>query len=128
MATIINLKTAAAQAGAQTDLLVNSLHRLSNNDRVVVYAGIGGGTAAGDTEVQLYVGDVNVATLINLNTTPITGYEALPLDAYLPAGVELRARVTDPPPSNTTLFLFLEIDDVLEDAGMGMEEAGYYVP
>ena len=126
MATVINIKAAAAEATAQTDLLRNSIHRLSNNDRVVVYAGLGGGSAAGDTEVELYVGDISVATLLNLATTPITGYQALPVDAYLPAGVELRAIVRTAVPSGQTGYLFLELDDVYaEDQGM---EQGYYVP
>lgn len=120
MATIITIKTAAAQAGAQTDLLRNSIHRLKSNDRNVMNIALSGGTAAGDTGGSLFVGDQNVADLTNLNTTPPTGYELIPLDAYLPGGTELRFIITDAPPSNTTVYLVLEIDDIMteEDGGI----------
>lgn len=111
---LITQKASSTVAVAQYDMLVNSIHRLSSNTRYIRGAGLGGSTAAGDCSVDLYVADVNVASLTNVVTTSggPTGYELFPIGVYVPAGAELRAIVTDA--AEATVVLTIELDDVAQ--------------
>lgn len=120
MASLITQSTAAAQAPLQTDLLRNSIHRQSGADRIITGAAIGGSAAAGDCAVDLYVSDINIATLYNFSTLP-SFYQMYPADAYVPAGSEIRAVVIDAPQTNP-LLLVIQIDDV--PAGSEYSELG----
>lgn len=126
--TLIAQSTAASDAPLQTDLLVNSVHRLQGYDRVITGAILGGSTAVGDTKVALFVSDVQVAELLNIaNDSPLTGYTMFPVDAFVPAGAELRAIVTDAPATNA-INLYIEIDESPAAGGDGMGELMGMIP
>lgn len=120
--TLIVQTAAAADAPLQTDLLRNSIHRLASEDREITGAILGGSTAAGDTKIQLFVGDVQVAELVNILLTgngagTLTGYTLFPIDAIVPGGAELRAIVSDAPTGNP-VTLYIEIDELDDADGM----------
>ena len=123
--TLIVQTTAAAQAPLQTDLLRNSVHRLQGYDRVITGAILGGSTAVGDTQVALFVSDVQVAELVNLQGAgqPLTGYAMFPVDAFVPAGSELRALVTKAPTGNP-ITIYIEIDESGASGGGMMDDGG----
>ncbi len=113
---LITQQASAAVAVIQYDLLVNSIHRLSSMDREITGAGLTGSAAKGDTQVDLYVSEVNIASLKNSDTGAggLTGLQLYPIDADVPAGAELRAVVVEAPASNP-ITLIIEIDDVFDD-------------
>ena len=123
--TLIVQSTAAAQAPLQTDLLRNSVHRLQGYDRVITGAILGGSAATGDTQVALFVSDVQVAELVNLYQQPLSGYAMFPVDAFVPAGAELRAIVTKAPTTNP-IIIYIEIDESGGGGGM-MDDGGVVV-
>ena len=119
--TLIAVSAAAADAPLQTDLLRDSVHRLQGYDRMITGAIMGGSSAVGDTKIALFVSDVQVAELLNLsNDQPLSGYTMFPVDAFVPAGAEMRAIVTDAPSANP-VNLYIEVD---ESPDMGGSDDG----
>lgn len=109
----------AANAAVQTDLLVNSVHRLSGQNRMITGGALCSPTAAanpGTGIVNIFVADVLVATLVNNKDGAPLAYEMFPIGAYVPAGSELRAIVTEAAGGSNVLLLALEIDEVGSDA------------
>lgn len=129
------IQIASAAPAAQMDLLASSIHRLSGYDREIVGAWLQQyGTAAITTigAVDLYVSDVNVASLIGVNTgttgaagtgDPAGGLNLIPVDAEVPAGAEIRAIVTTAPAGATNLVISIQIDEDLEEDDGGMMAA-----
>ncbi len=107
-------------AASGSDLLVNSIHRLSSYDRYIT-----GGILAGKTGLtagagDLYIGDVNVASL-EAQVQTSTGYAMFPIDSDVPAGAEMRFILTTPIAGGAAI-LTLQIDEV-EDDEMDLEGA-----
>lgn len=132
MATVITQIASTTEAAqAQLDLLRNSIHRLAGSDRIINGAAIAGGSAAGAILVEIYVGDVNVATLANQSTTLQVprGYELYPLEAVVPGGAELRAIIAKPDAGTAVgLVLVIELDDLddeAEDLDAMIEQAAF---
>ncbi len=122
----IQISTPVANAPVNYDLLNSSIHRLSGYDREITggwlyYMG-GTNTVAG--QVDVYVSDVNVATLIGASTVA-GGLNLIPIDADVPAGSEIRAIVTTATTGSTSIVMTLQIDELddemdYEQMGMGL--------
>lgn len=92
---------AAATAVVGYDLLTNDPLRQSEATRRIRKAGLAGSAAALDTKVELKVGNTTVATLFNVSTGAVlTDAHMRGVGARVPAGVEVRAVVTDAPATN----------------------------
>lgn len=116
------IQIATGGPNAQQDLLANSIHRLSGYDREITGAWLQytGSSITNGGAVDLYVGDVNLATLIG-QSAGAGGLNLIPVDGDVPGGNELRAIVTVPPAgSSPGLVISMQIDE-LEDNGMDIE-------
>jgi len=112
--TLLHERVAVADATVGTDLLLNSVWRKSNRPRVIRDAVIAGSASVGDTEVQLLIGAVIVASYPNTiagSNQKISGLDFLRIGALVPAEEEIRLKVTDAPATNA-IDVFLNIDDV----------------
>ena len=116
---LIQQTSTYAQATNQTDLLRNSVFRLSDMDREITgfyfYQDTG---AATDTpgEVALYVSDVLVATM-EASTNAPQGLQLFPVDADVPGGSEMRAIITSPPSGNSAgmVQVTIQVDEIMDD-------------
>ena len=121
---LIQIQSANGVA-AQTDLLASSIHRLSSYDRVITGAWLEKTGSSATGAIDLYVGDVNVASLAG-STTAATGYGLFPVDAELPAGAELRAITTTGAVSAGALIITIQLDDIVEDDGIDSLMGGMF--
>ena len=87
---------ATAYPPLQTDLLRNSVFRLSDIDREVTGAFVQAINSTNNNtgRVSLYVSDVLIAN-IDGQTLPADGLKLFPVDAVIPGGSELRAIVEE---------------------------------
>lgn len=108
------------------DLLINSVHRLSSEDREISGAGYqNAGTGyPGIVFVDLFASDVLIGRFYAQSA--VSGVQTLfPVDAFLPSGTELRGIVGGTiPGSQIGGVLYIQIDEVEEgDESMAIEAA-----
>lgn len=111
-------QTVPAETAAQTDLLRNSVHRLSSLDRMVNGSQFvqTSGTLTANTIVQLFVADVLIGEVVaTTQAGALSGYALYPVDAEVPAGAELRAILQTAIPASSTAILLIEIDELMDD-------------
>lgn len=105
------------QPAVGTDLLRNSVFRLSDEDREITGAFLGEAAAEGTATVRasLYVSDIVVADLIYGGQTP-EGYQLFPVDAEVPGGSEIRCIITTGASGAVAVSLVLQVDQMdMED-------------
>lgn len=104
---LTTVSIAAATAVLQYDLLTSRPDiSVSGRDRVIRALGLTGSAAAGDTAVDVKVGNVVVATLYNSATGfPSNDAAKFPTSYFVPAGTPISAVVTDAPATNAINFL-----------------------
>ena len=112
---LIQIGATAANSAIQTDLLRNSIHRLSSYDRYIT----GAFFAASDPAVtgSLFVGDVSVADLV-ANATAALGLNMFPVDSEIPAGEELRFIINSQAATAVPTVITVQIDP-LDDMAEG---------
>lgn len=92
---------AAATAVVGYDLFKDQTWNVSGRNRVIRGLACAGSAAAGDTEVDLYVGNVRVTNFFNSATGFPTRDHYKPLGAVaVPAGTKISAIVRDAPATN----------------------------
>ena len=111
MATYVE-SVAAATAIVGYDLLDNAFWRQSPADRVLTGVALKGSTAAGDTEVELFIDTVKLSTLFNTGAGYPNNDDIVPLESlFVPGGSILHAYVTDAPVTNP-IYLLLSDEEV----------------
>jgi len=101
---------AAGDAGAGADLISSETWRISTADRIIRGVAYTGSTAAGDTAVELFVGNLRIGTFFNSAPgAPQALRDTFAIGAYVPAGEILVANVTDAAATNP-VYLLMEID------------------
>ncbi len=101
---------AAASAVVGVDLLSSETYRIANYPRMIHAIGLTGSTAAGDTAVELFVGNLRIGEFFNSSTgAPQALRDMFNVNAMVGAGEVLVCSVSDAPASNP-IFLTLEID------------------
>lgn len=101
------ISIAAATAVLGYDLLTNRADiAVSGRPRVLRAIGLTGSAAAGDSAVDIKVGNAIVASLYNSATGfPTNDAAKFPTSYHVPAGVPISAIVTDAPVTNPLNFL-----------------------
>lgn len=113
----------------QTDLLRNSVHRLSPEDRFITGAYMQAISTASQTSmvasVALFVSDILVADLVydsgtqssgTLDSGKAEGYNLFPVESFCPAGSEIRAIVNTGSNLDTVIITIqLDLDPAGED-------------
>lgn len=97
---IIAASIAAATAVVDYDLLTNQPGKATGNHRVITGVSLLGSAAAGDTIVDLKVGETRVARLYNRTTGFPNMDDMRPLESMVPAGEPVSAIVADAPATN----------------------------
>jgi len=95
----------AATAVLGYDLFVNEVWKRRGMWRFLKAFALKGSTAAGDTEVELYIGEARIANLFNTNAGFPNRDDAMPVNRYIPPNEELRCVVVDAPVTNPVNFL-----------------------
>jgi len=114
---LIQVTSTLAQSPIGSDLLRNSVFRLSDADRAVTGAYLqqtGSPTMRG--AIQLFVSDILIADL-QANDDAAQGLQMFPIDAPVYSGSELRALVTSPITGGDAMILTIQIDEMMEDEG-----------
>lgn len=91
----------AATAVVGADLFAGEVWARSEVDRTLNGYGLLGSAAAGDTEVELFIGEVRVSNYFNVTTGFPTLDHMFPLeDLMVPSGAQLRCIVRDAAATN----------------------------
>ena len=91
---------AAASATVDTDLLSDAVFQSASRGRQLIAAALTGSAAAGDSEVRLAVGSVQVGKLFNSNTAFPDNNDLFGVGAGVPPNTALHAYVVDAPATN----------------------------
>jgi hypothetical protein len=91
---------AAASAPLDTDLFANERWKEQPNNRFISGLGCRGSAAAGDTEIEIFVGETRILSLFNNNTGFPDNDDMIPQQIPVPAGEEISAIVVDAPTTN----------------------------
>jgi hypothetical protein len=91
---------AAASATVDSDLLSDAVFQSATRGRQLVAAALTGSAAAGDTEVRLAVGSVQVGKLFNSGTGFPDNQQLFNVGAGVPSNTSLHAYVVDAPATN----------------------------
>jgi len=107
--TISNIRTAqiaAATAVVGYDLLTNVRDARANYSRVLDGLVLVGSAAAGDTEIELFIGGKSVGKYINTSTGVAYDRQKdlIPMDIFIPANSPMEARVTDAASTNAVVL------------------------
>jgi len=104
------ISVAAANAPVGTDLIAGQTWRISNRPRVVRRVALTGSAAAGDTEVELFVGNLRVGVFYSSALgAPQNLRDTFMVAHLVPAGSPLVANVATAPATNP-LFFLLELE------------------
>ncbi len=102
------VSVAAATAILGYDLLSNQNWRSKGVPRVLTGIGMTGSAAAGDTAIDLFIGDRKVATIFNTVTGFPTGDHVKPLLEGVPPGEQIAAIITDAAATNPINLVIVE--------------------
>lgn len=85
----------------------------SSTPRRLVRAGMSGGTASDDSEIEVYAGDYLLCRLKNLKTTgELKAEDLIPVHGFIPANTKIIIKCSDAMPDNC--FIGFEIKDLAQ--------------
>lgn len=106
---LYTVQRAAADAAVGTDIIANETWRIASEGRVLRRIGLTGSTAAGDTKVELFAGNLRVGEFFNSDTgAPQALRDMFDVNVLIPGGMPLVANVADAPATNP-IFLMVEL-------------------
>lgn len=109
---LIQISSTAANSAIQTDLLRNSIHRLSSQDRAITGAYLQATSTA--VTGSLFVADVSVADLVAQSSAP-QGLQLFPVDSMIPGGDELRFIINSQDSTPVATTITVQIDEVAQN-------------
>lgn len=108
------VSVAAATAVLGYDLASQEVWNVQSEDRVLTGIAVCGSAAAGDTKVDLFVDQTKVGEFFNTTTGLPTKDHFYNINAGVPGGSKISAKVSDAPATNP-INLVLQWEDLEDD-------------
>ena len=108
--SMIDISVAAATAVVGYDMMTGDKNKQVSYDRSITDIGLCGSAAAGDSEIELFVGTISYGKFKNLATGYPTNDHMISVEIPVPAGEQINAIVTDAAGTNP-LNLKIALED-----------------